>query len=189
MQLINQNINLRDGFASSVIRSRAVENRFLRPGKNIVILEHFREGKLLQRYVTHNDITNEGKNHILNVAFNNGTQVANNSWFVGLVNLSSFTAFAAADTMSSHSGWLEFTAYTETTRRNWNSVTATSQSTSNTTSIDFTINASGTIKGIFVTSNSTKGGTTGVLWATAPFASDIPVANTDQLKVTYTVAT
>ena len=66
---------------------------------------------------------------------------------------------------------------------------AASQSISNSvTSADFNITASGTIHGIFVTSDNTKSGTTGTLWSTAPFAAPLSVNNGDLLKVTYTLS-
>jgi hypothetical protein len=33
------------------------------------------------------------------------------------------------------------------------------------------------VKGIFIVTNNTKGGTTGTLWSTALFSADVPVAN------------
>jgi hypothetical protein len=139
-------------------------------------------------YQVHNDITNEGKNTIFDVMFHDGTQIASSSWYLGLISNSGYSALAAGDTMSSHSGWTEFTAYTQSTRVAWGPGAAASQSTTNASPATFDINASGTVKGIFVTSNSTKSGTTGKLWATGLFTADVPVSNGDQLKVTYTVS-
>ncbi len=89
--------------------------------------------------------------------------------------------------MSSHAGWTEFTTYSDATRVAWTTVAAASESITNTTVSTFNINGSGTVKGIFVTSVSTKSGTTGTLWSTAAFTSPVPVSNGDQLKITYTV--
>lgn len=149
--------------------------------------EHWRNGKLLNIYKPSNDITNEGKNKIFNVMFNGDTQIANNSWFIGLVNATSFSAFAAADVMGSHAGWAEFVSYSQTTRVAWGSVTSTAQSVTNTTPATFDFTATGTLHGLFIVTNSTKGGTSGILWSTAAFSADIAVVNGDQLKVTYTV--
>lgn len=156
--------------------------------RNPVKMQHWRKNILLGTYDTLNDITNVGKNYIFNVMFNGGTQIANNSWFIGLISLASYSALAAADTMSSHAGWIEFTAYSQSTRVAWGSITATAQSTANSTPAQFDINGNGTVKGVFITSNSTISGTTGTLWATALFGADVPVTNGDQLKITYTVS-
>lgn len=172
--------------ASMVTRKRETNDKLC--FRNPIRMEQWRGGKLLGVHDTFNDITNVGKNYIFNVMFNDGTQIANNSWFIGLISLTSFSALSATDTMSSHSGWTEFTGYSQSTRVAWGSVTATSQSTSNTTPAQFDITSSGTVKGVFITSNSTKSGTTGTLWATALFGADVPVTNGDQLKITYTVS-
>lgn len=152
------------------------------------VIEHIRDGKRINRYEMPNGITNVGKNLLLDVMFNGGNQVANNSWFIGLIDNEGYTALAAADTMSSHAGWAAFASYSEATRVAWGSGAASSQSTTNATAATFNINGSGTVKGVFVTSNSTKGGTTGTLWATALFSGDVAVVSGDQLKVTYTVS-
>lgn len=151
-------------------------------------IEHWRDGRLLDVYQLHNDITNEGKNTILDVMFHDGTQIASTSWYIGLISNSGYSALAAADTMASHSGWTEFTGYSQSTRVAWGPGAASGQSTTNATPATFDINATGTLKGIFVTSNSTKSGTTGKLWATGLFAADVPVSNGDQMKITYTVS-
>jgi hypothetical protein len=52
----------------------------------------------------------------------------------------------------------------------------------------FTINASATLYGLFISSVSTKSGTTGTLWATAAFTSTKAVSSGDTLKITYTVS-
>jgi hypothetical protein len=152
-------------------------------------VEHYdKNGKLIGIYDVPNGITNEGKDLLLDVMFNDTSQIANNSWFIGLIDLSGFSTLADADTMSSHAGWNEFTSYTEANRVAWGSGAASSQSTTNASPATFNINGSGTVKGVFVPTNSTKSGTSGTLWATALFAADVPVSNGDQLKVTYTVS-
>jgi hypothetical protein len=156
--------------------------------KGAYVIDHLREGHFFRRYRILNDITNEGKNLIFDVMFNGTTQIANNSWFHGLISLTSFSALAATDVMNSHSGWTEFTSYSQSNRVAWGSGAAASQSVTNSTPTTFDISSSGTVKGIFVTSNNTKGGTTGKLWSTALFNADVPVVNGDQLKVTYTLS-
>lgn len=155
--------------------------------KGTYYVEHYRNGELLGKYEVLNDITNEGKNLIFDVMFNDETQIANASWFIGLISLTSFSALAAGDTMASHSGWVEFTSYSQANRVAWGSGDAASQSVTNATPATFDMNGSGTVKGIFITSSNTKSGTTGKLWSTALFSADVPVVNGDQLKITYTL--
>jgi len=120
--------------------------------------------------------------------FNDGTQIANSSWYIALIDNGGFSALSASDTMSSHSGWSEFVTYSQSTRVAWGSGAASGQATTNASPATFDITGSGTIYGIFVTSGSAKSGTSGTLWATAGFASTVPVSNGDQLKITYTVS-
>lgn len=154
-----------------------------------VITEFSRNGQVYHIDKTHNDITNEGKLELFDIMFSDGTQIAASSWFIGFISLAGYSALAAADVMNSHGGWTEFTGYSQATRVAWGPGTPASNSITNASPATFDINASGTVKGVFVTSQSTKGGTTGKLWATALFSSgDVPVVNGDQLKITYTVS-
>lgn len=153
---------------------------------NPIQMEHWRGSELLGVYNTVNGITDVGINHLLDTTFDAGAATA--TWYMGLVDNSGFTAFADGDTSASHTGWNEFTTYSEATRPIWNPDAASSRSISNGTSTDFSINGSGTVKGIFVISNNVKSGSTGILWATAAFASTVGVTNGDVLKVTYTIS-
>lgn len=150
--------------------------------------DHVRDGQVIGRFDFPNDITNEGKNTLFEVMFHDGTQIAASSWFIGLISNSGYSALAATDVMNSHAGWNEFTGYSQTTRVAWGPGAAASQSITNGSPATFDINSSGTVKGVFVTSNSAKSGTTGKLWATALFNADVPVSNGDQLRATYTVS-
>lgn len=144
-----------------------------------------KDGNLKWVDYTHNGVTDEGKNKLLDVMFHAITQIG--TWYVGLVDNTGFTAFADTDTMASHGGWSEATIYSESTRVEWTEGAAASKQITNASPLTFSINASGTIHGIFVTSDSTKSGTTGVLWATAALSTNRAVNNGDSLKITYTV--
>jgi hypothetical protein len=149
-------------------------------------VEHVRGGKVIGRYTVPNGIVDVGLNFLLDVMFHGTAAVA--TWYIGLVNNAGFSAFANADTMGSHAGWTEWTSYDEATREEWLEDAAATRSITNSTPAEFTISASGTLKGIFVTSNNTKGGTTGTLWSTASFTSTIPVQDNDIIRITYTVS-
>lgn len=132
-----------------------------------------------------NAATTAGLNYLLDAGFRNQTAVA--TWYVGLIDNTSFTAIAAADTMSSHSGWAEFDDYDETTRPAWTIANAAASGSLASSSVtQFTINASGTARGMFLASNSTIGGTTGTLWATAVESSGRAVASGQTLQAFYT---
>lgn len=114
------------------------------------------------------------------------------TWYLGVYGPGSTNNPAASDTMSSHAGWTEVTAYSQSTRPVCTFGTATtanpSVSTNSASPASFTINATTTIGGAFLTSNSTKGGTTGTLFSAADFSSpgDRSVVSGDTLTVTYT---
>ncbi len=177
---------LRDALAVGVVRNRGIHQQKQWKGRYQV--EHWRDGQLLKTYDFPNDIVNQGKNDIFDVYFSDGTQTAASAWCLSLISLAGYSALAAGDTMASHGGWGEFVGYAEATRPAWGPGDPASQAITNATPVTFTINATGTVKGIFVTNQNTKGGSTGKLWATALFTGDVPVTSGDQLKVTYTVS-
>jgi hypothetical protein len=151
------------------------------------LIEHRNEaGKLIGVYRVPNGIVDVGLNKILDDMFNAGSQ--SSLWYIGLVDNSGWTAFAAGDTMGSHTGWTESTVYTAGTRPQWTVGAAASRQVTNASTVDFAINGTATLKGIFVVDDNTKSGTSGTLWATAAFSSTIGVSSGDTLKVTYTVS-
>lgn len=156
--------------------------------KGRYVIEHLdAEGNLKGCYEIPNGIVDAGLNNILDVMFHGETQTA--TWYIGLVDNAGWTAWADADTLASHAGWSEFTDYTEGTRVAWTEGAASSRSMTNAATCDFSINATGNVKGIFISSNSVKStGNTGTLWSTAAFSSVVATANGDTLKVTYTVS-
>lgn len=154
--------------------------------KNPLIFEQFRDGELIDKEICYNGIVTVGKNSLLDVAFRAQTQLT--AWYVSLINNSGFSALADADTMSSHAGWTEFTSYDESTRVQWSPGAAAAGAITNASAMTFTINATGTLYGAFITSGSAKSGTAGTLWATAAFNTAKPVSNGDEIKITYTVS-
>jgi hypothetical protein len=91
--------------------------------------------------------------------------------------------------MSSHAGWSEVhTQYSEGTRPALTLGTVAAGSVSNTASkATFTITGTATVAGAFVTSNSTKNGTTGTLYGATDFSSSRGVESGDSLQVTVTL--
>lgn len=147
-------------------------------------MELVREGRTVL-FETHNGVVTEGLDTILDTMFNAQTQTA--EWKIGLIDSTNFSAVDPSDTMSSHAGWQEITNYSEATRVDWAPDDTSNGVITNATAASMTINADGTIKGLFLTNDGTKGGTAGLLWATAVFGSEVIVLDGDSLKVTYTV--
>lgn len=144
-------------------------------------------GKLKWVDDVHNRVVNATLNHILDVAWNNGT--SKTAWYVGLTD--GTPTVAAADTMASHAGWGEVTNYTEGVRQTLVLPVGepTGESVDNSASkAVFSINATVTIGGGFITDNSTKGGATGLLGGGDAFTGgDKGADNGDTLNVTATL--
>ena len=116
------------------------------------------------------------------------------AWYIGLYGAAASNTPAAADTMSSHSGWTEVVPYSNATRIACTFVTATtanpSVATNSAAPSAFTINSSSTVGGAFLTSGSAKSGTAGTLFSAVDFSSpgDRSVVSGDTLNVTYTMS-
>jgi len=147
--------------------------------------EHRRNGKLIRTDVIKNMIVNVGKNYILQTAFTDGTQTASNSFFIGWINNSGYTGTAATDTMASHGGWTEWTNYSSSTRIAWLPVAGAQLVGNAATPLSFVMSSAGTLQGIFLTTNSTKGGTTGNLISTALYTTPNTVAVNDDIRTVY----
>lgn len=144
-----------------------------------------RNGELLWEDVIENLVVNAGLNHALDATLSAGTQIT--TWYLGLMSAS--PSAAAGDTMSSHGGWTEVTAYDEAARQTWTDGGVSGQSVSNSGSpAVFTISTNGTdVGGCFLTSVSTKSGTTGTLFAAGAFAAgNKSLDDGDTLTVTAT---
>ena len=112
------------------------------------------------------------------------------AWYLGLVTgPGSGTSFAAADTLASHAGWTENTAYTGNRKAvTFGTATTADPSviTNSAAPSTFTMNANAqTIAGAFLCSVDT--GTSGVLFSAGDFTGgDKIVDSGDTLSVTYT---
>ncbi len=132
-------------------------------------------------------IVNEGINHILNTEFHAGSQET--TWYIGLLDATGSPPFAANDTMSNHAGWSEITDYDEATRQEFVEAGASGGSITNSANkATFSINGECTIDGAFLCSNSTKGGTAGVLMAERLFEEGSRSLQAgDEIQVTVTI--
>ena len=142
--------------------------------------------------------TAESKNLVVNVGLQymagtslDGATSRITTWYIGLYGAGSSNNPAASDTMSSHAGWTENTTYSNATRPAATFAAATTANpsvvTNSASKATFNINGSATVGGAFLTSDSTKGGTTGTLFSASDFTGgDRSVVNGDTLQVTYT---
>jgi hypothetical protein len=138
---------------------------------------------------SHNLVVNVGLKAMNEEFFTGSNYTA--AWYLGLYGAASSNDPAAGDTMASHSGWTEVTDYSQSTRPACTFGTATTADPSvinNSGSVAvFSINGTTVVGGAFLTSDNTKGGTSGTLFSAADFQApgDRSVVSGDTLNVTY----
>jgi hypothetical protein len=148
-----------------------------------------KDGLLKWEAESQNLVVNVGLQYMAGTALTSTTQIT--TWYIGLYGAGASNTPAAGDTMSSHAGWTEVTPYSgarptatfaAATNANPSVVTNTASPAS------FSINATQTVGGAFLVSNSTAGGSTGTLFSAADFQSpgDRNVVSGDTLNVSYT---
>lgn len=139
-----------------------------------------------------NLVVNVGLAYMAGSALTSVTAIT--TWYIGLYGAGASNTPAAADTMSSHAGWTENIGYSNATRVTCTFVTATtanpSVATNSASPASFSINATSTVGGAFLTSGSAKSGTAGTLFSAVDFSSpgDRAVVSGDTLNVTYTMS-
>lgn len=136
-----------------------------------------------------NLVVDAGVTYILDAGLSGGTPIT--SWYVLIMQAasspsSSLPTIAAGNTMGSHAGWAEVTAYDEATREAWVEAGVSAKSVTNSASpAEFTIDTNTTyISGAALTSGSAKSGTTGTLYAAGAFGSVRTLNDNEVLRVT-----
>lgn len=141
-----------------------------------------RNGSVAWKCRAKNGITSRGLDYLASVGFDSTTsKIA--AWYAGIINSASFASLASNDTMSAHSGWQEFTNYSGN-RPQWVNAESGQRIGSN-GAFSFPITANGLIKGMFIVSDSTRGGSNGILWCTAELNQQVNVAIGQTLVGTY----
>lgn len=144
---------------------------------------HDADGNLKWTEEIENLVTTVGKNSLLDVGLGGSSFTA---FAMALVDGGSAPTYAAADTMASHAGWTENQTYSNATRPapTFNAASAGSKAT---TATAFNINGTATIAGLFLTTGTAKGGTTGTLYSAGNFGTgNRSVITGDTISATYT---
>lgn len=186
---LGETANAVDGSSVSIARTGVIEENIGATGSYSVEC-YDAEGNLKWSDTIKNLVVTVGKNDLLDKYFAGSSYTA--AWYMGLVDNTSFSAYAAGDTLASHSGWLEFLSYTGTNRTTvaWNAASAGSKASTTTA---FNINGSGTVLGALMCTTQAKGtasnGGAGILYSAGSFTGGArTVASGDVLNVTYTAS-
>jgi hypothetical protein len=186
--MLDNNAKSSDAVAAAVMASKASEDAARARG--FFVVECFdKDGNLKWREENHNLVVNVGLQDMNSKYFTGSSYTA--AWYIGLYGAGSTNNPAASDTMSSHAGWTEVTAYSQSTRPACTFGVPTtanpSVATNSASAASFSINGTTTVGGAFLTSNNTKSGTTGTLFSASDFTGgDRSVVSGDTLTVTYT---
>lgn len=184
-----EKLNAKDLAASGLTAATGAQE-VLRASGHYTVECFDKDGNLKWVAESDNLVVNGGLQYMAGTALTATAQLT--TWYLGLYGAASSNNPAAGDTMSSHIGWTEVTAYSEATRPAATFAAATNANPSVVTNTAskavFSINGSATVGGAFLTSNNTKNGTTGTLFSAADFSApgDRSVVSGDILNVTYT---
>jgi hypothetical protein len=109
--------------------------------------------------------TDEGLNEIVATGLDYllENDIVASTLYIGLTDAT--PTIASSDTMASHSGWTEVTAYSESARPAWGQGAASGGVTTNASAVTFTANGTTNVGGGFLGTNATKSGTAGTLFS------------------------
>jgi len=175
---------------SSTVQKGTGVGEGLRGGGVFTVTCFDKDGNLKWEAKSPNLVVNVGLQDMNDKYFKGSGYTA--AWYIGLYGSGATNDPAAGDTMSSHAGWTEVTAYSQSTRPAATFGTATTADPSeidNSGSVAvFSMNGTTTVGGAFLTSDNTKNGTSGTLFSAADFElpGDRSVVNGDTINVTYT---
>jgi hypothetical protein len=190
-----EKLNMADNVSANITRKADTEE--IMGLKGVYTAKCFdKDGNLKWEDTFPNTVMTAGKNLALDTILA-GSSYSVTGPYMGLISSTSYSAISAADTMASHSGWLEAgnaNAPTYTSPRKtaaFSSASGGSKSLS--ASLSFAITGTGTVKGAFMVFGSgavsTIDNTSGTLLSAGLFTGgDKAVVNTDTLTITYTLS-
>lgn len=146
-------------------------------------------GRVIDVDSIENLVTTAGLNKYLDATLKTGLTTP--AWYLLLTD--GTPTVAAGDTMASHAGWVEVTAYSEAARQAWTPGTIAGGSVDNSGSVaTFSVSSDNTtIGGAGLVDVSTKGGTTGTLLGAGAFTGGdqtLDTGSTIDVTATFTQA-
>jgi hypothetical protein len=155
-----------------------------------------KDGNLRWTETIDNVVCTLGKNLMFNTAFT-GSAYTVTGPFMGLISGTSYTAVAAADTMTSHTGWLE-AGNANAPQYSGSRPTCVWSAASGgaivlSAALNFTFTAGGTVQGAFVNfgsgASATIDNTGGTLWSAGVFGTGARTVLTgDAINVSYSAS-
>ncbi|KKN41619.1 hypothetical protein LCGC14_0721520 [marine sediment metagenome] len=157
-------------------------------------VEHWRDGKMIDKTVDRNIVTDEGLNQLLRIMFIDGTQIAEANWFVLIFKTDTTPA---AGTTYGTPVFTEETDYDSATRPIWDGGAVSSESVDNSaakatfvfdaTSDGNTIYGAAMVGGVGAGVKGNTADTDGRMYAAAKFGASKAIEDNDTLKVTITL--
>jgi hypothetical protein len=178
-----ENSRVKDIYTGGLVARPTEENVALASG--IYLFECYdKDGNLKWKDQAKNLVVSTGLQFMAN-SLDAATTIS--LWYIGLKDSG---VVVASNTMATGSrAWSENVTYSDATRPVANFAAATTASpsvvTNSANKAVFNINGTTTVYGAFLTSDSTKSGTTGTLFSAGDFSSSRAVVNGDTLQVTY----
>ena len=150
------------------------------------LVEHLRDGVVIDSTIETNLIPQQGLDHMLDVTCKGGSQVA--TWYVSIYE-GDYTPISTNTAANFPGLSTECVAYDEAVRPTWVEGAITAGAVDNSASkAEFTINASKTIYGCALNSAAAKGATTGILLSAVRFATPKAFVDNDVLRVTAPIS-
>ncbi len=178
-----------DAVGANVLKGNGTRDG-LKGGGIFTVRCHDKDGNLKWEQKSHNLVVNVGLAYVNTTFFKGSGYTA--AWYIGVYGPATSNNPSSTDTMASHAGWTEVTAYSNATRPAATFGAATTADPSvianSAAPAQFLINASANVGGAFLTTGDSPGGSSGVLFSASDFAApgDRVVQNGDVLSVTYT---
>lgn len=190
-----ENLKATENNCAAILRGAGEAEQCLAIGRYVVECIAA-DGALRWREEFDNVVTTVGKNELLDKALA-GSSYSVTGPYLGLISSTSYSAVAAGDTMSSHSGWLEAggaNAPTYSGNRKtaaWSAASGGAKALSS--ALSFAVTGTGTVKGCFMVFGSAAtnavDGTAGILLSAGLFSGgDKAVSSGDTLNVSYSLS-